>query len=64
VWVDEGESAEKAMARWLAERPGQDPARDGRQVIFIGWETAASAGAQQETINPETELNGAKPWVN
>jgi len=41
VWVNDGESTEKAMARWLAERPGQDPVRDNREVIFISWGTAS-----------------------
>ena len=59
VWVNEGESKEKAMARWLAERPGEDPVRDNREVIFIRWGTAATAAAEQETINPGTGLNGA-----
>ena len=42
VWVNVGESKEKAMDRWLAERPGQDPVRDNRKVIFIQWGTAAT----------------------
>jgi hypothetical protein len=41
VWVNEGESAEKAMARRLAERPGQDPVRDGQKVFFVRWASAA-----------------------
>jgi hypothetical protein len=53
VWVNEGESTEKAMARWLAARPGQDPVRDGREVIFIRWGSAPNT--------PKPGVSGTEP---
>jgi hypothetical protein len=38
VWRDVGESADAAIARWMAERPGApDPRGTSAVVHLIGW---------------------------
>jgi hypothetical protein len=42
VWKDADESADSAVARWMADRPGErDPRNDPRRTVYlVSWEAS------------------------
>ena len=39
VWRNVGETADAAIARWMAKRPGEpDPRKTSAVVLMISWE--------------------------